>query len=228
MTLDEPGPPAASLEEKVAFDRALQALVPYARTLSRAMGLSGDDDLLHDYYVARGAQHAARVAAMPEGERAPWLRTTLRHYAIDRLRASHREQRALQSWGQAIEARGEAPPLEGERAVVTEALEALPTLERRIIEGTFGLEGEARSERSLGREMSLDRHEVRRRLVDGLLQMVVRHGDASLLTPEQVAVCRLVLLSGCGVAEAGARLGIGTSAARSALKQARAIMEKTR
>jgi DNA-directed RNA polymerase specialized sigma24 family protein len=217
---------APTPEEKALFDQAVAAVADWSRGLSRAMG-GGEYELLNEYYAQRMPLHAPRVAAMAEPLRGPWLRVTLRHFALDRLRDLRRDARGLHAWWSATE----WPSLDEEsapRGAVDVALSSLPTLERAIIERAYGLDGDAASVRGVARALDLDRHEVQRRLIDGLLRMAVTLGESDLLTPLQFELCRLVLQGGCGVAEAAQRLGITTEEARRSLKQARGMMERVR
>lgn len=213
--------------DKALFDAETLAQQGHARRLGAALHYpGGPDDLLHDFYTDRLEDLAPRLAALSAPSRGPVFRVALRNYAIDRIRREARHTRALGAWRESLAPRSSWPPALPDTPWLDGALSALPTLEREIVERSYGIHGVEDSERALGRALRMDRGEVHRRLIDGLVRLTLRLGEHALLTPRQVAVCRLVLEGGCSVADAAERLGITTQDARTALAEARAEMEK--
>lgn len=224
MTHHKHEPPSPA--DKALFDAETLAQQGHARRLGAALHYpGGPDDLLHDFYTDRLEVFASRLAALPASSRAPVFRVALRNYAIDRIRREARHTRALEAWRESLAPRNSLPPALPDTPRLDLALSTLPSLEREIVERSFGIHGVEDSERALGRALQMDRGEVHRRLIDGLVRLTLHLGKHALLTPRQVAVCRLVLEGGCSVAEAAERLGITTQDARTALAEAREEME---
>jgi RNA polymerase sigma factor (sigma-70 family) len=60
---------------------------------------------------------------------------------------------------------------------VREALQALPDVERRILELRFGFEGEGRTLEEIGRELAISRERVRQLERSAMTRLEARLGD---------------------------------------------------
>ncbi len=132
------------------------------------------EDLLHDVFLE--AWRSAKDYDRKRGTVRAWLSMRMRSRALDRVRSKGRSKVVLSEEGKLPEgeATGQDPSAAPDRAIVRQALAALPPEQRRVLElGYF--QGMTSSE--IAREVNIPVGTVKSRVARGLAQLRVGLGE---------------------------------------------------
>ncbi len=222
-----------------AVRRLYEQLAPQLRRMaflaSRGGALPPDEaaDVLQDFVLERLPVIARRVADGQLRKPESYIRQAFRNFVFDAIRRQQRDKKALEqfkvepgaaAWTEPELCRKEVHRGRPSRETVAEAVDQVPESLRAVVSAYIGMVGAPRSLREMANEFGLTRYATRKAVVDGLIALALQLGGSKRLSDMETQICRLVLLEGFSVQQAGRELGTTTHQARTALARARSSM----